>query len=278
MSATVVAGTHDIDSQIPEEQRTMIDAPVKDADYSVPALARGLAVLGLFNARTRSLSMQEIAERLNVSTSALYRIVFTLTDTGYLNKHNSQYELGARVISDGFNYLASRDIVDVAMPHLNQLRDRTSLSCHLAVRENTESLYVYRAFAAQRLSVNIPVGTRIACHCTAIGRMLLTGLDQVELAALYQHIRLDDYPAPAPRTQLELQDMIEGDRARGWVLHRSDYSTAIAMAVKDHRGQVTAAINLSGPDAVMDPKGATEKFEALLRECSARISADLGYA
>ncbi|WP_172219357.1 IclR family transcriptional regulator [Pseudomonas sp. CM25] len=255
----------------------MIDAPVKDADYSVPALARGLAVLGLFNARTRSLSMQEIAERLNVSTSALYRIVFTLTDMGYLNKHNSQYELGARVISDGFSYLASRDIVDVAMPHLNQLRDRTSLSCHLAVRENTESLYVYRAFAAQRLSVNIPVGTRIACHCTAIGRMLLTGLDQVELAALYQHIRLDDYPAPAPRTQLELQDMIEGDRAQGWVLHRSDYSTAIAMAIKDHRGEVTAAINLSGPDAVMDPEGATEKFEALLRECSTKISADLGY-
>lgn len=214
----------------------MIDAPIKDADYSVPALARGLAVLGLFNARTRSLSMQEIAERLSVSTSALYRIVFTLTDMGYLNKHHTQYELGARVISDGFSYLASRDIVDVAMPHLNQLRDRTSLSCHLAVRETTESLYVYRAFAAQRLSVNIPVGTRIACHCTAIGRMLLTGLDQAELAALYQHIRLDDYPSPAPRTQLELQEVIKGDRAQGWVVHRSDYSTAIAMAVKDHRG------------------------------------------
>jgi DNA-binding IclR family transcriptional regulator len=40
---------------------------------------------------------------------------------------------------------------------------------------------------------------------------------------------------------------------------------------------VTAAINLSGPDAVMDPEGATGKFEALLRECSTKISADLGY-
>ncbi|WP_312934235.1 IclR family transcriptional regulator [Pseudomonas sp.] len=251
--------------------------PVKDADYSVPALARGLTVLGLFNANTRSLNMQEIAERLGLSTSALYRILFTLTDMGYLNKQHSQYALGPRVISDGFSYLASRDIVDVAMPHLNQLRDRTSLSCHLSVRENTQSLYVYRAFAAQRLSVNIPIGTRIACHCTAIGRMLLTGLAHAELAALYQHIRLDDYPPPAPRTKLELHDMIEADRTRGWVLHRSDYSTAIAMAIKDHRGQVTAAINLSGPDAVMDPEGAIEKFQALLHDCSAGISADLGY-
>ncbi|WP_423814959.1 IclR family transcriptional regulator domain-containing protein, partial [Pseudomonas viridiflava] len=95
------------------------------------------------------------------------RILFKLTDMGYLDKNGAQYELGARVISDGFSYLASRDIVDVAMPHLNRLRDQSALSCHLSVREQTDSLYLYRAFAAQRLSGNVPVGTRIACHCTA---------------------------------------------------------------------------------------------------------------
>ncbi|MFK3799207.1 MULTISPECIES: IclR family transcriptional regulator [unclassified Pseudomonas] len=255
----------------------IIESPDKDTDYSVPALARGLSVLAMFDARTRSLSMQEIASRLGVTPSAVYRILFTLTDMGYLNKHNTQYELGARVISDGFSYLASRDIVEVAMPHLNDLRDRTSLSCHLSIREQTDSLYLYRAFAAQRLSVNIPVGTRIACHCTAMGRMLLTALNEAELGALYQHIRLDDYPTPAPRTLPELQGLIAEDRAQGWVLHRSDYSTAIATSVKDHTGLVTAAINLSGPDAVMDPDGARERFLALLLECSMKISRDLGF-
>jgi DNA-binding IclR family transcriptional regulator len=253
------------------------ETPDKDTDYSVPALARGLSVLGMFNARTRSLSIQDIAERLGVSTSAVYRILFTLTDMGYLNKHNAQYELGARVISDGFSYLASRDIVEVAMPHLNQLRDRTSLSCHLSIREQTDSLYLYRAFAAQRLSVNIPIGTRIACHCTAMGRMLLTALDDSALGALYQHIPLDDYPTPAPRTLPQLQALIQGDRQQGWVQHRSDYSTAIATSVKDHTGQVSAAINLSGPDAVMDPEGARERFLELLLECSAKISRDCGF-
>ncbi|MNB92679.1 Pca regulon regulatory protein [compost metagenome] len=256
---------------------TILDTPDKEADYSVPALARGLSVLGLFNATTRSLNIHEISERLGVSTSAVYRILFTLINTGYLNKINTQYELGARVISDGFSYLANRDIVEVAMPHLNLLRDRTSLSCHLTIREQTDSLYVYRAFAAQRLSVNIPIGTRIACHCTAMGRMLLTALDDIELAALYQHIRLDDYPSPAPRTLPELQTLISNDRQRGWVLHRSDYSTAIATSIKDHKGVVTAAINLSGPDAVMDPPGAQDQFKNLLLTCSADISRELGY-
>ncbi|WNW10598.1 IclR family transcriptional regulator [Pseudomonas sp. DTU_2021_1001937_2_SI_NGA_ILE_001] len=254
----------------------MLDTTEKDTDYIVPALARGLAVLGLFNAQVRSLGIQDIATQLGVSTSAIYRILVTLTSTGYLNKRNGQYELGARVINDGFSYLASRDIVDVAMPYLNELRDRTSLSCHLSIREHTDCLYLYRAFAAQRLSVNIPIGTRIACHCTAMGRMLLTGLEADALAALYQHARLDDYPAPAPRTLPELQALIAEDRQRGWVLHRSDYATAIAAAVHDHTGQVSAAINLSGPDAVMDCPRTQEGFRALLLDCSARISQALG--
>lgn len=247
-------------------------------DYRVPALQRGLSVLGMFNAQTRALTINEIAERLGVSASACYRILFTLTEMGYLNKLATHYELGGRVISDGFSYLASRDIVDVAMPHLNALRDRTSLSCHLSIREQTDSLYLYRAFAAQRLSVNIPIGTRITCHCTAMGRILLSGLDDSELCQLYQSVRLDGYPAPAPRTLPELLAMIAADRERTWVLHRSDYSTSVASGIHDHSGQIIAAMNLSGPDAVMDSPGTQELMIAEVLASSAAISRELGYS
>ncbi|HEJ2935022.1 IclR family transcriptional regulator [Pseudomonas aeruginosa] len=257
---------------------TAIESPEREADYRVPALQRGLTILGMFNARERSLSMNEMAERLEVSPSAVYRIVQTLVDMGYLQKAGrNAFELGARVISNGFAYLASRDIVEVAMPYLNDLRDRTSLSCHLSTREHTDSLYLYRAFAPQRLTVNIPIGTRLPCHSTALGRVLLTALDEIELSQLYQHVRLDDYPPPAPRTLPELQQLIAQDRERGWVLHRSDYSTAIATGIRDHSGAVVAAINLSGPDAVMDTPSAQEDFLAALVSVSLGISELLGH-
>ena len=119
-------------------------------------------------------NLSHAAERLGVSPSAVYRIVQTLADMGYLRKiGRNAFELGPQVISDGFAYLASRDLVEVAMAHLNDLRDRTSLSCHLSIREQTDSLYLYRALAPQRLAVNIPVGTRLPCHSTALGRVLL---------------------------------------------------------------------------------------------------------
>ena len=249
----------------------------RDTDYMVPALQRGLSILQMFGARQRTLGMGEIAEQLGVSVSAIYRIVHTLCEMGYLRKlGKNSYELGPQVVSDGFSYLTSRDLVDVGLPYLNALRDRSSLSCHLSIREQTDSLYLYRAFAAQRLSVNLPIGTRIPCHCTAMGRMLLTGLNEAELDSLYQHVRLDDYPPPAPKTLPELRQLIKSDCERGWVLHRSDYSTAIACAIHNHLGAVVAAINLSGPEAVMDNSAARDSYREALQQCARGISRELG--
>jgi DNA-binding IclR family transcriptional regulator len=248
------------------------------ADYMVPALQRGLRILELFDARTRVLSMNEIAEAMGVSVSTIYRIVQTLHTLGYLQKlGKNNYELGPQVISRGFSYMASRDIVDIAMPHLMLLRDRTSLSCHLSIREQTETLYVYRAFAAQRLSVNIPIGTRIPCHCNAMGRVLLTSLNDAELEKLYQHVRLDDYLVPGPRTLPELQQNIRQVEKDGWVISRSDYATAIAAPVRNHLNQVVAAINLSAPDAFMTSPETQLNMRDMLLQCSRQISAELGH-
>lgn len=254
------------------------DEPLtQENDYRVPALQRGMAIVQMFSAQQRTLGMSDIAERLGLSISAIYRIVHTLNEMGYLRKlAKNTYELGPQVVSDGFSYLASRDIVDIALPHLNALRDRTSLSCHLSIREQTDSLYIYRAFAAQRLSVNIPIGTRIPCHCTAMGRVLLTGLSPAALDNLYQHVRLDDYPPPAPKTLPELQQLILKDRERGWVLHRSDYSVAIACGIHNHLDEVVAAINLSGPESVMDSPVARERFRESLQESAQAIARELG--
>lgn len=247
-------------------------------NYRVPALDRGLSIIEMFSAAERTLSMADIAGRLGLTQSAIYRIVQTLAERGYLRKvAKTTYELGPRVVSGGFAWLASRDVTEIAMPWLNALRDRTSLSCHLAIREHTDAVYIYRAFAQQRLTVNIPIGSRLPCHCSALGRILLADLSDDELYALYRNIRLDDYPPPAPKTFPELQILLKDDRDNGWAVSRSDYSTAIAAPIRDHRGQIAAAANLSGPDAIMQTPGSLAHARALLLECAGEISAELGF-
>jgi len=94
----------------------------EESGYTVPGLARGLMIVEMFNASKRVLSTQDFAEQLRVTPSSIYRVVQTLTDMGYLSKlARNTYELGPQVISNGFSYLASRDMVDIAAPHLQQL-------------------------------------------------------------------------------------------------------------------------------------------------------------
>ncbi|GAA3885804.1 IclR family transcriptional regulator C-terminal domain-containing protein [Gibbsiella dentisursi] len=246
-------------------------------DYTVPGLFRGLKILEMFSSERRILTVQDFADALGVTTSAIYRIITTLTEMNYLEKvAKNTYQLGPQVISNGFSYLASRDVVDIAMPHLNALRNRISMSCHLGIREGQDTVYIYRSFASQRLSVNVPIGTRIPCHCSAMGRILLTELNESELDALYQHARLDGYAVAAPRTLPELKQTVAQDRLTGWVEHRSDFATAFATGLRNHHNQIVAAINVSGPDAIMvEERQKAAIREALLNTAQA-ISFELG--
>lgn len=247
--------------------------------YIVPALQKALRVLELFSAERRSLTTADFAAHLGVSASSIYRIVFTLTEMGYLTKTGrNTYELGPQVVSRGFSFLAGREILQVAVPYINRLRDDTSMSSHMAVREGTEAIYIYRALAPQRISVNVPVGSRFPCHTIAMGRVLLTALDDDDLTTLYKGVRIDGYPPPAPQTLLELKERIAADRRAGWALDYSDYSTAIAAPIRDYVGQVVAAINVSGPDVVMHADGVQDNLRAALLKTAEAISRDLGWS
>ncbi len=262
------------------ETRPLEDTSTERSDpYIVPALQKALRVLELFSADRRTLSTADFATHLGVSASSIYRIVHTLTEMGYLTKTGrNTYELGPQVVSRGFSFLAGREILHIAVPHLNRLRDDTSMSSHMAVRDGTEAIYIYRALAPQRISVNVPVGSRFPCHTIAMGRMLLTALADDDLAILYKGVRIDGYPSPAPQTLLELKERIAADRRAGWALDYSDYSTAIAAPIRDYVGQVVAAINVSGPDTVMYTDGVQDSLRAALLSTADAISRDLGWS
>ncbi|CZF86044.1 IclR family transcriptional regulator [Grimontia marina] len=245
------------------------------ADYQVQSLAKGLEIIELFDAEHRILSTNDFAERLGVSQSSIYRIIQTLLDKNYLRKvARNAYTLGPQVVSRGFSFLAGQGLVDIAAPHLKKLRDDTSISCHLAIRDGLETLYVYRAQASQRLSVNIPLGTRLPCHTNAMGRILLQQLSDIELSAVYQSIHLDMYPKPHPQTFPELKHLLAKEKKQGFALNRSDNATAIAAPITDYLGNIIAAINISGAEQIMDKRHQFEAAKESLLNTAKTISCE----
>src|SRR5690606_4740884 len=86
--------------------------------YIVPGLVRGLQVLQAFTPERSEMTLSEIGEALGMTRSAAFRSVYTLAQLGYLlhDQRAGRYALGPAVLRLGYGYLATRELIEVALP------------------------------------------------------------------------------------------------------------------------------------------------------------------
>jgi PcaR/PcaU/PobR family beta-ketoadipate pathway transcriptional regulator len=253
-----------------------------DSRYIVPALSRGLALLEAFSAERPSLTLSELSKAVGLSRSSTYRLVYTLEDMGFLlrDKGNKTYRLGTRILGLGFAYLASQELIELARPHLEALRDRTNCSAHLGVVEGTELIYVVRVPDRKALTSHIRVGSRLAAHATSMGRAILSHLPESELRHRFSGAQLEAYTAHTATDLDSLLELLAADRARGYIISRSAYEEGIASVaapVRDANGVVIAAINISTPESTLKGDELETTLKDAVLETAETISHWLGY-
>ncbi len=235
----------------PEKGLTSLTAELPadiDERYLVPALIRGLDILTILSGDRQALTLSEVAAALGRTHSSAYRLLYTLGALGYVAYDNSAkcYRLGPQVLSLGFGYLAARDLVEVAMPHLIRLRDRTGWSAHFGELHGREVVYLARVATRRSNASTVHVGTRLPARRTTMGRVLLSGLPEAEIRDLYDDAAL---AADTPPTNLaDLLKQVAQDRSEGFVVQNSVYEpgvASVAAPVQDMTDRVIAAINIS---------------------------------
>lgn len=250
--------------------------------YIVPALRRGLAMLRLFNTKRRVISVPEMVRELQVSRATAFRLAHTLEADGYLQRapHSNAFQLGLNVLSLGFEYLGSLDLVEIGQPILESLRDRMDASAHMGVRDGTDVIYMLSAPSKHRLRSHIPVGTRMPAHATSIGRVLLFDTSLEELRKLYRGVKMQKFTSQTPATVDGLFKELTLERKKGYVSYRSAFAqgiASVAAAVRDQNGRVVAGVNVSDYESlsIMQEQEGRLKDEVL--RAAAAISHGLGY-
>lgn len=222
--------------------------------YIVPALAQGLGILSLFGGDDRSLTAPEIARRLSLPRTKVFRLLQTLQSMDYLRcgEDKRQFVLGPALLRGGFAYLASLDLVELAQPILQRLRDDTGLSSHMVIRDGREIVYVSRFPARSIISSGVSVGTRFPVHATIMGRMTILDMDDKELAALFRGYTMKRFTKQTPTSIKALKELLQQDRARGYAVSQAFFEegvSAIAAPVRDGDGRIVAAINITAVNA-----------------------------
>ena len=218
--------------------------------YLVPALIRGLNILQELSGERRRLALSEVAAALGVTRSSAYRLLFTLGHMGFVvvDPETKTYTLGPQVLRLGYGYLASRDLVEVAMPHLVRLRDRTGWSAHLGELHGRDVVYLARVATRRSIASTVHVGTRLPARFTTMGRILLSGLSAGEVSELYCDEPFAGGGNKRVGTLSGLLEQLAADREADAVVQHSGYEPgvdSIAAPIRDMTDRIVAAINIS---------------------------------
>lgn len=223
-----------------------------DDRYIVPALQRGLEVLGQFSRHTPELSGAELSRQLDLPRASVFRILHTLEKAGFVERvgDSNSYKLSIGVLRLGFEYLASMELTEHGRPVIEALRDESGYSAHLVVRDRHEVVFVSKATGRNALFHSIQVGARLPAHATVLGRLLLSNLDMAGLSELYRGTTLEAHTAKTPTTLKQLKALIDVDRANGYGISQGGYETGIstiAAPVFNDARDVVAAVSITVP-------------------------------
>ena len=251
--------------------------------YFVPGLHRGLKVLEAVGRSQRPMSITELAQQLELSRSSVFRLVYTLQYMGFLRESADPkfFGLGSRVLNLGFAYLAKQDIIEIARRDLEQLRDSTGISTHLAIRDGLEVLFLDCIQTRTGFLSNVNVGARIPTYATPLGWLMLSELSHREIVALFDGTKFQRLTNKTPADIGELLRDVATAATAGFVFSRGiveQGGCSVSAPIFDSDGHIVAAIDASGPESAFDPEKPEGFYVNAVMGAAAAISARLGYA
>jgi len=224
--------------------------------------------------------LSDISARLGLARTTIHRLLTTLTARGFVRQDGitRRYRVGIRSFEVGSAFSSQNQVKDLARPVLRELNQQFNETITLAMLDGGEAVYLDLVESNQTLRTFARVGVRVPLHCTGVGKALLMGFSASDLA----HFVRQPLPGYTPSTLTSSETLTaEVKRALevGYILDREEYHLGVrcgAAPIRDHSGQVTAALSVSGPSYRFNDKlwlTAARSVAAAAQE----LSRQLGY-
>jgi IclR family acetate operon transcriptional repressor len=242
--------------------------------YSIEAVAKALDILQVFlNLKKDSLSFTEIATAVGLNKNAVFRLLYTLTEKGFLQKasDSGKYSLSPKCIEMGRSARINNSLRRVALPYMHELRKRFEDTVNFAVLEDGQICYVEVLESAHRFKLVASPGDRDPVHSTALGKAILAHLPEDQVRRI---INVRGIPAITPATIASYPALIqelEKIQRRGYAINEGEMvegSRCVAVAIVNSRREVEGAISVSGPAVRIEEKNIPEIAYCLMKACS----------
>ena len=218
---------------------------------TIGSLSKALDVIDTLADSGTALGISDLARRLNLSKNQVFRILKTLEEHGYIHQVESRaYQLGFRFFSVGQRVVEQADVVQLALPLMDDLRDATGESVHLLVLDGYQAVCTARRESPAFIRMSADVGRRFLLHAGACPKAILAFQPTPSSSRRSRRTGLPRYTEHTITDLAELERHLDGIRARGYAVSDEDidvHAFALAVPIYSRAGSVNAAMSIAGP-------------------------------
>ncbi len=247
---------------------------------TVKSVYKAVKIIDLIS-QEKSLTIPEIAKKLNLPKSSAYEIVITLLNSGILEKQHETnvYHLGSKLVEYGFRAQKNLEVRRIATPFLRELNEKLDETVHLTILDEDEVLYVECFESSKSLRTYSVIGVRAPLYCTAVGKAILAmkGKDEIEMIILKSSLK--PYTENTITGRDNLFDELKKTAERGYSIDDVEHEEGVrcvGVPIFDFNGNVNASISISGPTQRITLERIPEIGEIAM-EVAIKISRKMGF-
>lgn len=245
------------------------------------AVERALAMLEAVAQEPEGLSNAEISRKLQIPKSSASYILRTLEKQAYLNRDTDtgKYRVGLKILSLSRGALSGIDVREVALPIMRHLMEKTNLTCHLAILDGPEAVYIEKVEPQGFIRMDTWVGRRMRVHATSVGKSLVAHIPQEKLEKIISDRPMEKRTSKTITTLPRLLKELEKVRSQGYAVDDEENNMGarcVGAPIFNQSGGIEASLGLSGTTNQVNTHTMPRILEAL-KDAARHISMQLGY-
>jgi IclR family KDG regulon transcriptional repressor len=244
------------------------------------SVANSIRLTKAFSENEYEMGISALAARLGLAKSTVHRLATTLVEYDILeqNRETGKYRLGLALFELGTLVRRKMDAVAESRAQMHSLVEVTGETVQLAILDHLSVLYVRIRESRQAVRMSSSVGSRAPAHCTGVGKSLLAHQPS-EVVKQVMEQGLKRYTANTVTEPAALLEELAAIRQKGYAIDDEEIEVGlrcIAAPIRDHTGQVVAAISVAAPVQRMSKKNVQTTIPTVVAAAEA-ISRRLGY-
>lgn len=259
---------------------------MREQDSSINnSLDKALSLLEYFTQENPTRGLSEIARLSAIPKATVYRLINTFERNGYLRKvdtkgKQNQYALGMKFLMLGTLISDTMEIKEVALPHMQRLRDVLNEDVQLVMRDHDRAVYVEKLICDHPVRLFTRTGRSASLNAGACPRAILSFLTDDEISVIMELQHFTRYTETTITDPDELWESIRESRKNGYTLSYGEMepeTVAVGAPIFNHEGTVVASLSTAGPANRFDSAQLPRIIEETVKTTQA-ISRELGFS